>query len=139
MRGSQQAAVSFWRNMRYRALDANGDMTFGQGSANFLVNSPAAVEQAILTGLRLFQGEFFLNNAAGMPWFTDVIGVGKQGLYDTAINNQILGTNGVTGVTSYSSSLNTAARTLAVSATVMTAYSPTPITISTTLSLAPGA
>jgi hypothetical protein len=123
--------------MRYRALSPAGDYTFGQGSANFLVNSPAAVEQAILTGLRLFQGEFWLNTAAGVPWVQDVIGKGTQGTYDSAITNQILSTTGVSGITSYSSSLN--GRALTFTATVMTAYSPTPITISTTFSPTTGA
>ena len=29
--------------MRYRQRDADGDMTFGAGQANFLLNSPAAI------------------------------------------------------------------------------------------------
>lgn len=125
--------------MRVRAQSAAGDYTFGGGSTNFLVNSPQAVLQLILTGLKLFQGEYFLNTAAGMPWMTDVIGVGTQGLYDAAIQNQILGTTGVTGITNYSSSLNVATRSLTVLATVSTAYSATPIALSTNLSLNAGA
>jgi hypothetical protein len=125
--------------MRVRAQDANGDYTFGQGSANFLVNSPQAVQQLVLTGLRLFQREFFLNTSAGMPWFQDVIGSGKQRLYDSAIQNQILGTIGVTAIAAYSSSLNAVTRQLTVSATIQTQFSTAPVTISTSLPLGPGA
>lgn len=39
--------------MRYRVLSPTGDYTFGQGPGEFLVNSPAAVAQAIGTRLRL--------------------------------------------------------------------------------------
>ena len=116
--------------MRVRAQDANGDMTFGFGQANFLVNSPQAVLQLILTGLKLFQGEFFLNTAAGMPWNSQVIGFGTQSLYDPAIQNQILNTTGVTGLTSYSSSLNKVTRELSVAFSVSTQFGPISATVS---------
>lgn len=110
--------------MRYRALDANGDMTFGQGSADFLINSPECVAQAVLTGLKLWQGEFFLDTSAGMPWSTEVLGYNTQQLYDDAIKSQVLSTQGVTGITSYNSSLNTETRMLSVEIGVQTAYGP---------------
>ncbi len=50
--------------MRYRAWDANGDYTFGQGSKNFLVNSPQCVAQAVVSRLRLQLGEWFIDTSA---------------------------------------------------------------------------
>lgn len=100
--------------MRVRALDANGDMTFGRGSANFLVNTPAAVAQLVQTGLELVQSEWFLDKTEGMPWLTDVIGKGTQSLYDLAIQNQILNTQGMVSIENYSSSLDPVTRKLTI-------------------------
>lgn len=108
--------------MRVRALDQNGDMTFGSGSANFLVNSPQAVLQCVLTALRLWQGEWFLDTTAGVPWSTQVLGMNTQSLYDNAIQTAIRGVQGVTAITSYSSSLNATTRELSVEAEISTAY-----------------
>lgn len=108
--------------MRYRALDANGDYTFGQGSDNFLVDNPACVAQAVKTGLLLWQGEWYLDTTAGMAWGTQVLGSGTQSLYDQAIKAKILSVQGVKDIVSYSSSLNTANRVLTVDCTVDTIY-----------------
>lgn len=109
--------------MRYRALDASGDMTFGQSQANFLVNSPAAVAQAVQTRLGLLTGEWFLDTTEGTPYMTEVVGTGTQQIYDQAIKARILGTQGAASITSYSSSLDPITRKLTVSATVLTIYS----------------
>jgi hypothetical protein len=108
--------------MRVRALDANGDMTFGFSSVNFLVNSPQAVVQCVLTALKLWQGEWFLDTTAGMPWSTQVLGMNTQSLYDNAVRTVILGVQGVTGITAYSSSLNAATRELSIEVEISTAY-----------------
>ncbi len=96
--------------MRYRALDANLDYSFGQGSANFLVNSPACVAQRVRTRLGLWQGTWFLDNTAGIPWLQDVIGKNTGPIYDLAIQQYILATPGVSSINGYSSSLNRATR-----------------------------
>lgn len=116
--------------MRVRALDANGDMTWGRGSGNFLVDSPEFVRQKVLTGLGLWRGEFFLNTSAGMPWSTEVLGKNTQAFYDAAIQKQVLSTSGVTGINSYSSSFDAVTRLLSVSMRVQTQFGA--ITITTT-------
>jgi hypothetical protein len=108
--------------MRYRQRSSSGDMIYGHGSADFFIDSPQAVQQAVVTGLRLFLGEFFLDTSAGMPWLTQVIGPNTRSTYDNAIKNQILSTTGVTGIANYSSSLNPTTRLLTVSVTVQSAY-----------------
>lgn len=117
--------------MRYRALDKNGDMQFGKGrSEEFLVNSPACVAQAVLTALRLHQGEFFLDATKGVPYETQILGYGTASLYDAVIKNAILGVQGVSSILAYSSSLNRANRTLSVSVTINTIYSGAAISVS---------
>jgi hypothetical protein len=111
-------------------------MTFGQGSANFLINSPACVEQLIVTGLQLFQGSWFLNTAAGTPWLQSVIGFGTQAEYDQVIQNQIKSTQGVTGINAYSSSLNAATRLLTFTVSGTSIFGP--FTLTSTFSMTSG-
>ncbi|WP_175984549.1 hypothetical protein [Burkholderia stabilis] len=117
--------------MRYRKQDADGDYVFGGGDADFLVNTPETVAQAVLTRLRLLRGEWFLDTTVGMPWATDVLGKYTNGTYDAAIRQCILGTQGVTEITSYSSSVDPETRALTVSATINTIYGTA--TVQTTL------
>lgn len=91
--------------MLYRKLDVNGDYTFGQGDQNFFRDDAQAVAQAILTTLSLFQGEWFLDLEAGVPWLTEVVGFNTAPLYDTVIRNAILTKEGVKEIINYSSSL----------------------------------
>lgn len=112
--------------MRYRALDANGDMTYGQGQANFLTNSPACVGQAIVTRLKLVQGEWFLDKTVGMPYATQVFIEGGRFTADRAAQAVILGTQGVTQLVSYASSFSRS-RNWNASATVDTIYGQTQV------------
>lgn len=109
--------------MRYRALSADRDYTFGQGQANFLINNPEAVGQAVLTRLLLLQGQWFLDVTEGLPLFTQIIGKGTYPLYDQAIKNRVLGTEGVVEILTYSSELNPETRKLEVAMTISTIYS----------------
>jgi hypothetical protein len=109
----------------YRKLDAAGDYTFGQGSANFLVDSPAAVAQAVSTRLKLIQGEWFLDTQAGVPYNTEVLGFGTIPYYDFAIKDAIINTPGVSSIVSYSSYI--ANRDVSITATINTIYGQTTI------------
>lgn len=111
--------------MRYRRLDEDGDMTFGAGAADFLVDSREAVAQAIRTRLDLWAGEWFLDVEEGTPWGAEVLGVGTGPTRDAAIRDRILGTPGVTAITSYSSAVS--GRSFTVSATVATLYGETTV------------
>lgn len=107
--------------MKYRKLDAHGDMVFGTGD-DFYQNTPNAVGQAAKTRLLLFLGEWFLDKTVGLPWTTQVLGKYSQRAYDTVIKQQILGTQGVKGIVSYNSSIDSKSRTLTVTATLDTVY-----------------
>lgn len=113
--------------VRVRALSASGDFQFGQSQANFIVNSPAMVEQLVTTRLRLLQGEWFLDTTIGMPWIPDVLGVGTVNIYDKIIQAQVLSTPGMTpggSIAAYQSSLTTPTRMLTVSMTLITSFGP---------------
>ncbi len=114
--------------MKYRKLDASGDYSLGSG-ADFLSNSPEAVAQAVLTRLRLWLGEWFVDTSDGTPYLTEILGKRKGGKNpDGAIRQRILGTTGVTEITDYSSSFDGSTRKFTVSATITTDYGTATIT-----------
>lgn len=117
--------------MRYRTLTAGNDYSFGENGANFLVDTPAAVGQAVLTRLRLEQGEWFLDQTAGTPYATEILGAGTESTRDLAMQTVILETQGVTGIVEYASYLNPTTREFIVAATIDTLYGTTTITTGT--------
>lgn len=113
--------------MRYRKLDDNGDFSAGHGPADFFRDSPDAVGQAVLTRLRLWTGEWFLDTAEGTPYREQVLGVRKRQTAGPALKMRIAATEGVTAVDDFAAEYDGDARTLAVSATVSTIYGETQI------------
>ncbi len=116
--------------MRVRQLSPNGDILFGQGLANFYINSPLGVGQKVVTRLKLIQGEFWLDTAIGTPWFTEIFGYGNNAIRDLVVKNIILTTDNVNEITSYSSSVNFATRQYYVTADINTTFGPTSISTS---------
>lgn len=113
--------------MKYRALTSTGDYQMGQGSAQWLVNTPEAVAQAVQTRLRLMTGEWFLDTTEGTDYANKILGTGTTGSYDLEIRERILDTTGVVSIDEYSSSIDTTVRALTVSATITTIYGTTNI------------
>ncbi len=92
---------------------STGNLTF--------VSSTAAIAQAIGTALQMFQGEWFLDLDAGVPYFQNVlIKNPNAGVLALVFQNALLGVLGVTAVTSLTLDYDPAARTLAVTWAVMT-------------------
>ncbi|WP_029329656.1 hypothetical protein [Komagataeibacter oboediens] len=112
--------------MRVRKQDSSGDMVFGHGSEDYYYNTPAGVGQLVLTRLKLWLGEWFLDTSDGTPWTTKVLGNRTTSTYDAVIRARILGTPGVSSISSYSSTLNN--RKLTISATIQTEYGTTTVT-----------
>lgn len=108
--------------MRVRRMNSAGDMTFGQGSANFIIDEPAAVAQLVLTRLKLWTNQWFLDLNEGTPYSTQILGKNSKSTYDNAILTRLLETNGVVSILAYQSSLNDTSRLLTWSATLQTQY-----------------
>jgi hypothetical protein len=120
--------------MRVRALDSDGDMTFGRNSDNFLVDSTRAVGQCVSTRLQLWQGEWFIDLTEGTPYMSKILGTHGINQYDQALSLRILQTPGVISLESYQSFLDPSTRLLSVSATVNTLFGfNLPLVISLTL------
>ncbi|MFJ7312510.1 hypothetical protein ACIQVE_07015 [Pseudomonas sp. NPDC098747] len=114
--------------MRYRKQDANGDYIFGNQQANFHIDTPEAVAQAVHTRLNLLRGEWFLDTSEGMPWSTEVLGERTRATYDMTIRGYILDTTGVLQIDRYESTVDTDKRKLSVVATITTIYGQTKLT-----------
>ncbi len=115
--------------MRVRAQDANGDYTFGQSAANFLVDSNAAVAQTVLTRLLLWEGEWFLDVTEGTPWLQQILGAHTKPLYDAAIQDRVLSTPGVNSIDQYNSQQDPASRALIVTMTISTQFGQVAVSI----------
>jgi len=119
--------------MRYRKLDAAGDMQFGHGAADFWHDQPEGVGQSVKTRLLLFSGEWYLDTAAGTPWggfpLNDlvvqqgrILGVHTQLSRDAAIRERIVSTFGVLALNDYYSTFDPDTRAFAVGTTIDTIY-----------------
>ena len=105
--------------MRYRALDADGDAQFGRDGI-FLVNTPAAVAQAVNTRLLLWKGEWMLDDQEGTDYNGKILGYGTQGTRDIEAKERILGTPGVRSLLQYQSSID--GRKFSIAALIDTDY-----------------
>ncbi len=118
-----QGAVS--ATILYRELDANGDPMWGTGKNDFLIDINA-VAQAVLTRLRLFEGEWWEDQTQGLPLWQKMLGVGGSGRNLPAINllitQVILGTPYVTSISNVQSSYNSTTRAFQFSAVITTQF-----------------
>ena len=105
--------------MRYRQLDAKGDYPLNLA---FLFNSPACVALAVLTSLKLWQGEWFADTSDGTPWQQNVLGMTAQLHPDVYIKQRILETPGVIAIVTFTSTQNTVTRELFVTGVLNTVY-----------------
>lgn len=110
--------------MRYRVLTADGDMRFGHQQADFLRDSPDTVAQAVLTRLKLWMGEWFLDQTEGTPYQQAVLGTSKRATVEPALRARILDTQGVQALTAFDLSIDPDQRTASVRATITTLYGP---------------
>lgn len=110
--------------MQYRKLTESGDFSAGHGPADFFNNTPEAVAQAVLTRLRLWTGEWFLDTQEGTPYREQVLGVRKRESAGPAIRKRIAQTQGVLSVDSFSAEYDGDSRHIAVSAEITTIYGP---------------
>jgi hypothetical protein len=108
--------------MRYRKLDTNGDMNFGNQQADFYRDNPEAVAQAVWTRLRLWVGEWFIDTTEGTPYQQAALGTNKKATIGPAIRERILGTQNVTSIESFNVSIDADNRTATVSAVINTAF-----------------
>lgn len=107
--------------MRYRKLDADGDMVFGHGREDYLTGTEA-VAQSVLTRLRLWQSEWYLDTEEGTPYLTDILGKGTESSSVAALQSRILDTPGVKSILEISATQDPETRKASFSMTLDTIY-----------------
>lgn len=111
--------------MRIRRDDpVTGDMMFGNSDADFWINTPDGVAQAVNSTLNLWAGQWFLDINAGVPWDAQVLGNRTGATRDLVIQAAILGVPGVLTILSYSSTVDRQTRAFNVSGTIQTQFGP---------------
>lgn len=105
--------------MTVRKLDADGDLALGK--EEFLTGySAEEVAQNVVTRLKFFLGEWFLDTADGTDWFGSVLGKGSAlASRESVIRRRILLTPGCAGMTAFSVTADIATRQLTVSASIV--------------------
>ncbi len=92
--------------MIYRKLAPDGDYVFGANAEDFY-SGTTAVAQAIYTGLRLLQGEWWEDTSQGLPLFQSILGQPgtpeHQNAVDMIIQEFILNVQNVQSISDYSS------------------------------------
>ena len=114
--------------MRYR--NQINDYAFGKNEQDFLKDAEA-VAQAIKTRLLLLYGEWWEDTENGLPLFENILGTAgtqenKQSI-DLLVKDRIIGTKGVTSISSFESSIQN--RQYMLNCTVATQYGNSSISI----------
>lgn len=108
--------------MRYRKLSPSGDMTFGKQQANFHTNSPEAVGQAVMTTLKLWRGEWFLDQSVGVPYTAEVLGKGTRASLEPALRTAILNVPDVQAIEAFDVAIDPDRRAVSIKTTIETLY-----------------
>jgi hypothetical protein len=114
-----------------RRLDPNHDMTFGAGLANFAVDAEATAQNC-RTRVQMIRGEWFLDVSAGVPYLdndyvTKAISDKPADIAFTeaVLQEEILDTDGVSELVSFTSQYNSDTRVFSAQATIQTEFGTT--------------
>ena len=86
--------------MLFRALNADGDWTFGAGLSNF-ASQADAIALNIRTRVMSWVGDCFFDMKAGIDWVNRLGSKNQLALLDLDLRRLILQTDGVTGLTNF--------------------------------------
>ena len=107
--------------MRVRRIDADGDWTFGRGRACY-ADTSESVAQRVLTRLRSFTGDWFLDLSHGLPWFDLMKRPADLARIERAVKRHILKTDGVHSITAFEMAPDPQTRNLVVTTTIVDIY-----------------
>jgi hypothetical protein len=95
--------------MKVRALDSNHDWTFGSGLANYKKDSDA-VKQCVLTRLKSFLYNYFLDQYHGVNWFKHLSKNPDVEAMRQDIKNNVFAVDGIASIDSLDIKYDTIAR-----------------------------
>ena len=108
--------------MIIRNLDSSGDWQFGQGKGNYLAGN-AAIGLNIRTRLLSWVGDCFFDLNAGVDWTNRLSLKNQKRILDAELRRIILQSYGVTGIVSFSTTLDASARVYTANYEVTTIFS----------------
>lgn len=91
--------------MIFRALDTANDWKFGKGKSDFLKEN-SAIGLNIKTRILSWKNDCFFDLPAGIDWNNRIGSKNQKDLLDADLKRIILDSEGVTGLESFSSSVN---------------------------------
>ena len=83
--------------MRVSGLDSNRDWRFGKGRAVYKRNADA-IAQNILTRLRSFLGDWYLDTEIGIDWLTLLGNLGTEKRILRSVESTVMQTEGVLSI-----------------------------------------
>ena len=105
-----------------RALNECNDI-FLNGNRISVNQDAEQVAQKVKTKLLFYQGEWFLDITVGVPYFQQVfVKPALIGTIESLIKSQIINTDGVSKLTSFSSNFDKSTRKMSVSFSALTIY-----------------
>lgn len=108
--------------MIVRALDADGDWTFGKGKNDYK-SGLKALEQNIQTRLKSFLGDCFFSATSGIDWFS-LLGGKSESAITLAISVCLINTENVTGIQETSASIDPTTRVITIAYKVQSTFGP---------------
>lgn len=97
------------------AIDPETNDVFLEGNSLAVVVATEAVGQHVRQRIKTFEGEWFLDNTAGVPWLAEIMGRNYDpALAEAVVKAEILDTDGVTEITSFSVSFDRNRRALII-------------------------
>ena len=108
--------------MKFRSLDVNNDWEFGRGVSSYASDADALALN-LATRLRSWVGNCFFDLDMGVDYL-NLLGPGTKDDLSDAIQNVILGTDGVMAINTYDQQIDAAIRKSMVNASIYTIFSP---------------
>lgn len=108
--------------MSIRAIDSNGDWTFGSGLNNYKTGQ-LEIAQTIQNQCLSFLNNCFFDVYSGIDWFSYLSGDKNQLDIQLAVSAQILAVQNVTGIQQVNVNFNTLTRALYITYNATTVYS----------------
>lgn len=107
------------------AIDQDtGDVYLGEDGNIAMVTDAHAIGQHVRQRLGAYEGEWFLDTTAGVPWLNEILGKAYDpAIAEALVKAEILDTDGVTEITSFSVGFDRRSRGLMIrSVEVATEY-----------------
>ena len=99
--------------MRVAGIDGTGDWIFGRHKASYKTNSNA-IAQNVVTRLRLFLDDWYLDVDSGIPWI-ELLGTrGNETMIQRNIEKAVLQTEGVKSISRLEVETNKNSRSISV-------------------------